>query len=231
MLRLRSCASSMISVSYRSSSRSRCISVSRIPSVITLISVSSLAVSANLTLYPTHAAELGLQLRRDPLGDGAAPRSAAAGCARSGRVIAAAELQADLGQLRRLARAGLPGDDHDLVVPDGRGELSLALADRQLGRIGDDRDAGPPRLHALLGRCHLAASAATARSRSPGSRMRSSPVGTPGQPTLVAQHQPRQACPQLGERGRSWQFLQIGRLAARPASLPDVTAGQPFRMA
>ena len=50
MFRLRSCASSMMRVSYRSSSLSRCSSVSRIPSVITLTSVSSLDVPANRTL-------------------------------------------------------------------------------------------------------------------------------------------------------------------------------------
>ena len=50
MFRLRSCASSMISVSYRCSRRSRCISASRIPSVITLISVLSLDLSVNRTL-------------------------------------------------------------------------------------------------------------------------------------------------------------------------------------
>ena len=33
---------------------------------------------------------------------------------------AAAQLEADLGQLGGLARAGLAGDDHDLVVADGR---------------------------------------------------------------------------------------------------------------
>ena len=63
-------------------------------------------------------------------------------------VDAAAELQADLGYLGGLARAGLPRDDHDLVVADGPGDLVLALADGQLGGIGDRRHgraAGGPR--------------------------------------------------------------------------------------
>ena len=47
------------------------------------------------------------------------------------------ELKADLGQLRRLARAGRAGDDDDLVVPDDRRDVVLLLADRQVGRVGD----------------------------------------------------------------------------------------------
>ena len=40
MLRLRSCASSMISVSYAASRRSPCVSASRMPSVISLMNAS-----------------------------------------------------------------------------------------------------------------------------------------------------------------------------------------------
>ena len=54
-------------------------------------------------------------------------------------VDAAAQLEADLGDLGRLARAGLPRDDHHLVVADGRQDLVLALADGQLSRIRDRR--------------------------------------------------------------------------------------------
>src|SRR5581483_6755237 len=50
MFRLRSCASSMISVSYRRKRLSRASSVSRMPSVISLISVSSADLSVNRTL-------------------------------------------------------------------------------------------------------------------------------------------------------------------------------------
>ncbi len=55
MFRLRSCASSMISVSYRSSRLSCCSSVSKMPSVMSLTSVSSLDLSVNRTLYPMAA--------------------------------------------------------------------------------------------------------------------------------------------------------------------------------
>jgi hypothetical protein len=49
MLRLRSCASSMMSVSYIRSIGSRWICASRMPSVITLTSVESLDSSVNRT--------------------------------------------------------------------------------------------------------------------------------------------------------------------------------------
>ena len=49
---------------------------------------------------------------------------------------AAAELQADLRQLRGLPRTGFARDDDHLVVADGRGDLVLALADRQVRRVG-----------------------------------------------------------------------------------------------
>ena len=45
-----------------------------------------------------------------------------------------AEFEADLRQLGRLARAGLAGDDHDLVVADGARDVLPLLADRKLGR-------------------------------------------------------------------------------------------------
>ena len=61
------------------------------------------------------------------------------------------ELEADLGQLRRLARAGLAGDDHDLVLGDRSAQVLAAGADRQLGRIGDVGHRGAPRLDARLG--------------------------------------------------------------------------------
>ena len=50
------------------------------------------------------------------------------------------ELEADLGQLRGLARAGLAGDDDDLVVADRLGDVVATLADRQIrvGHLGDE---------------------------------------------------------------------------------------------
>ena len=54
-----------------------------------------------------------------------------------GAADAAAEFQADLGQLRRLARSGLAGDDHHLVLGDGLGYFRAPVGDRQV-RVGDD---------------------------------------------------------------------------------------------
>ena len=48
---------------------------------------------------------------------------------------AAAQLHADLGQLRRLTRAGLARHDDHLVVADGARDLTPALAHRQVGEF------------------------------------------------------------------------------------------------
>ena len=90
----------------------------------------------------------------DPVGDGPGRDPARLGVPDLA-ADAAAELQADLGQLGRLARTGLARDDHDLVLVDRCRELGLPLAHRQFGRIGDDRDDASPRLDALTGRPDL----------------------------------------------------------------------------
>ena len=83
MLRLRSCASSMISVSYRRSIRSCWISASRMPSVISLTS----GVLAGLVGEPDLVADRAARARRRaPRRSARRPsgrRSGAAGCARS----------------------------------------------------------------------------------------------------------------------------------------------------
>ena len=63
------------------------------------------------------------------------------------------ELEADLGQLRRLARAGLSRDDHHLVVPDRVGDVVAPLADRQIG-IGHLGDEQTPSVELLRGERH-----------------------------------------------------------------------------
>ena len=82
--------------------------------------------------------DLGPQLLGDPLGDGAGGDPAGL------RVPdhapdAAAELHADLGDLRGLAGAGLARDDHDLVVAYRLGDLVLLLADGEVLGIRDLR--------------------------------------------------------------------------------------------
>src|SRR5690606_1212093 len=81
-------------------------------------------------LVADEAAEWGGQFGGDPVGHGAGGQPAGSGV--SGHAVAAAAgAQADRGWLGGLARAGLAGHDHDLVVADGGGDLVDPLADRQ----------------------------------------------------------------------------------------------------
>ena len=95
-------------------------------------------------------AERHAQLLGDPLGDGARGEPARLRV-RDRAAHAAAELQAQLGQLRRLARAGLARHDDDLVVADRRQQVLAPAADRQLGRVADRGHGGAPLRHARLG--------------------------------------------------------------------------------
>jgi hypothetical protein len=52
-------------------------------------------------------------------------------------LAAAAHLEQDLGQLRRLARAGLAADDDDRVALDGGADLVAPRADRKRGIEAD----------------------------------------------------------------------------------------------
>ena len=100
-------------------------------------------------LVADDVAQLGAQLLGDPLGHRAgrdpsrlrvADQTTPVGGAR-----AASELEADLGELRRLPRPGLPRDDHDLVVANGRRDVVTACGDRELGGIGDVHNGGHSR--------------------------------------------------------------------------------------
>src|SRR5690606_4364066 len=101
----------------------------------------------------------------------------------------AAQLEADLRQLGGLARPGLTGHDHDLVVADGSGDVVAALRDGELLGVGD----GQGRFSFDWARC---ASGGLAHSISPGRRAGAptrlrrpdgpSPGGAPdGAPTYV----------------------------------------------
>jgi hypothetical protein len=87
-------------------------------------------------------AERAAELVGDPFGDGPGRQPARLGVPDLPG-DATAELQADLGDLGRLARARLPRDDDHLVVPDGAQDLVLALAHRKLRRIRDRRHGRP----------------------------------------------------------------------------------------
>src|SRR5690606_38943378 len=90
-------------------------------------------------------AELCAEFLSDALRDG--PRGEPPGLGVADLPLPAApELERDLRDLRRLARSGLAGDDHDLVVADRCGDVLPASRDGQLGRVDDlgDVDGRPP---------------------------------------------------------------------------------------
>jgi hypothetical protein len=64
-----------------------------------------------------------------------------------GPTDATPELEAKLGQLGRLARAGLPGHNDHLVVSDRSEQVITTRGYRQLRRVGDRRDRRAPPLH------------------------------------------------------------------------------------
>ncbi|MET3801742.1 hypothetical protein ABID70_001697 [Clavibacter michiganensis] len=86
-------------------------------------------------LVADQLADLAAELLRDALRDGARGEPARLRVADA----LAAELEADLRQLRGLAGARRSRDDDDLVVADGVGDLVPHPADGELGRV---RDAG-----------------------------------------------------------------------------------------
>ena len=141
MLRLRSCASSMISVSYRREG----VVAGELGEQDAVGHELDQGVLADLVgepdLVPDDVAELGAQLLGDPVGDRARGQPPRLGVA-DHPGDAAAQVEADLGNLRRLPRAGLAGDDHDLVVADRGGDVVAAGGDGQRGRVGDARDGG-----------------------------------------------------------------------------------------
>ena len=98
-------------------------------------------------------------------------RSGAAGCA-----IRANPSSRHLRQLGRLARSGLPRDDDDLVLRDGRGcppggdDRQVVRVAEQVGRAFQGGTGGPPTLsvgrgHQWMRRCRLAAGDAPRRTR------------------------------------------------------------------
>ncbi len=134
---------------------------------------------------------LGDRTGRDPAGLGVPDEAA----------DAPSELQADLGDLRRLAGAGLARDDHDLVVADRGEDLVLLLADRELFRVRDLGHRGAPLGDAQL-RLLDAVGDLGEHGRSgfgltdPARAVESTP-----QPLLVAQHQLGQSLQQGGQGG------------------------------
>ena len=89
-------------------------------------------------LEADEGANVGVELLGEPAGD--RPGGDAAGLGMADHAVdAAAELEADLGQLGGLARAGGTAEDDDLVVADGLGDLRGAGRDGELGGVVDPR--------------------------------------------------------------------------------------------
>ena len=154
-------------------------------------------------LVADQVAELGLQLRGDPLGHRAGRDPAGLGvpdqaAARAGP--AAAELEADLRDLGGLPGPGLPGDDHDLVVADRGGDVLAALGDGQLGWVGDLHRAGLGHGAAIV-----PAHGRTGRNRFP-IRPAADPAPGPTRPWTSKRHRGRAspAGPARGTCRRLW---------------------------
>ena len=111
------------------------------PSVITLMKVSSPTRSLKRTVNPTASPTVGAELLGDPLRHRPGGQATGLGVADEPS-HAQAELEAQLGQLGALARTGLPGDDHDLVVAD-RLEEHLAVRHHRQIRVGRLRQPRP----------------------------------------------------------------------------------------
>ena len=99
---------------------------------------------------PDRLAQLDAELLGDAVGHRARRQPPGLGVADHG-VDAAAQLQADLGQLGGLARSRLAGHHHHLVLGDGLGDLLAALRDGQLLGIRDGGQAQAAPGAALVG--------------------------------------------------------------------------------
>jgi hypothetical protein len=141
---------------------------------------------------------------------------------------AAAQLNADLRDLRGLPRAGLARDDHDLVVADGRQDVVLALTDRERFRIRDLGHAGRALREPLLRGTDVGSDLLD----EPLPRFRTAylpgPLDPALEPPLVPQHQARQAVLQIGERGchergsrRGQRVASFGPRLKHPAARDD----------
>src|ERR1019366_6334512 len=142
---------------------------------------------------------------------------------------AAAELQADLRQLRGLAGTRLARDDHYLVIADDLGDLVLQLADRKLRRVGDHGRRAPALLDAGRCRVQFRDDLADCLLARPGVAECGDPLDAPAQPALIVQHQPRQAGFQRAERGCQGSSLHCGRGSSHRGSSHQGWSGSPRR--
>ena len=137
-------------------------------------------------LVADSATDLDVQLLGDAIGDGTcrdAPRLRVADLPGD----APAELEQDLGQLRRLAAAGLARDHDHLVVADGRRDVVAPLADREV-RVGDGRDRRTTRDDARLGAGDVVGDGGQVTSRAAAVLGAAQAVEPSSQAARVAQH-------------------------------------------
>jgi hypothetical protein len=92
------------------------------------------------------SADLGLQFLRQPRRHRTRRQPARLRMADQA-ARANAQVEADLGQLRRLARAGFAADDHHLVLCDQLADVGAPLVDRQVGLEFRFRQLAAPRGH------------------------------------------------------------------------------------
>ena len=151
-----------------------------------------------------HAADLAPELLCHPFGH--RPGGQAAGLRVADHAPhAPADLEADLGQLRALPRAGLAGHDHHRVGGDGGGDVVPALADGQRGGVTGRRHPGPAVGHPPLGRLHGGGD--LVEERLPGGAVLEAPgpVEPAPEPVLVPGHEGRQAGGECGKGRRRCQ--------------------------
>ncbi len=138
----------------------------------------------------------------------------------------AAQLQADLRQLRGLARPRLARHDHHLVVADQRQDLVLVLGDRQLRRVGDLRDALAAHRQPQLGLVELARDLRGDRVLRPLVLHPPGTIETALQPALVAKHQLGQTFVQVGQRRPGERRVHTATRIERPTDYDHRVTGR-----
>jgi glycine/D-amino acid oxidase-like deaminating enzyme len=129
------------------------------------------------------AAKRNIQLIRDPLRHGPRGDPSRLGVS-DGPAHTTPELEAELGQLGRLARAGLSGHHDDLVIADRSEQIVVTRGYGQLRRIGDRGDRRAPTLHPRLRLGELSLEARLAFAIAP-----TEPMSLAAKAMLVAQCQ------------------------------------------
>ena len=229
MLRLRSCASSMMIVSYWRSIRSCWISASRMPSVISLTKVSSLDLVGE-----AHLLADGLAERRCPAPPRCARRpcgrrSGAAGCARSCPRTPRPSSRQIFGSCVVLPEPVSPATITTWWSRITSAMSSLRLADRQLLRVRQLGNRLPTAPNPLLGLVDVGGDA----RQDVGSRLSAGlaePVQPTAHPVRVTHHEPGQAGTQLvdGRRrtGGRHTTSSLTGAATRPGHLFSGTASR-----